>query len=47
VSGVLTLAEPLTATLLGVLFYGDRLGSVGAVGAVLLLSAVLSLTTRR
>ena len=47
VSGVLTLAEPLTATLLGVLFFGDRLGSVGAVGAVLLLSAVLSLTTRR
>src|SRR5262245_45701511 len=47
VSGVLTLAEPLTATTLGVLFFGDRLGSIGAVGAVLLLSAVLSLTTRR
>lgn len=47
VSGVLTLAEPLTATSLGVLFFGDRLGLVGALGAVLLLAAVLSLTTRR
>jgi DME family drug/metabolite transporter len=47
VSGVLTLVEPLTATLLGVLFFGDRLGALGALGAVLLLSAVLSLTTRR
>lgn len=47
VSGVLTLAEPLTATLLGVLFFGDRLGLGGAVGAALLLSAVLGLTTRR
>jgi drug/metabolite transporter, DME family len=46
-SGVLTLVEPLTATLLGVLFFGDRLGAIGAGGAVLLLSAVLSLTTRR
>jgi DME family drug/metabolite transporter len=47
VSGVLTLAEPLTATLLGVLFFGDRLGLGGGVGAVLLISAVLGLTTRR
>ena len=47
VSGVLTLVEPLTATLLGVLFFGDRLGQVGAVGAALLLVAVLGLTTRR
>ena len=47
VSGVLTLLEPLTATLLGVLFFGDRLGEVGAVGAALLLVAVLGLTTRR
>jgi drug/metabolite transporter, DME family len=47
VSGVLTLAEPLTATLLGVLFFGDRLGLSGTVGAALLLSAVLGLTTRR
>jgi drug/metabolite transporter, DME family len=47
VSGVLTLVEPLTATTLGVLFFGDRLGLTGAVGAMLLISAVLSLTTRR
>lgn len=47
VSGVLTLVEPLTATLLGVVFFGDRLGLGGAVGAALLLSAVLGLTTRR
>jgi DME family drug/metabolite transporter len=47
VSGVLTLVEPLTATLLGVVFFGDRLGLAGAVGAALLLSAVLGLTTRR
>ena len=47
VSGVLTLVEPLTATSLGVLFFGDRLGLIGAAGAALLISAVLSLTTRR
>ncbi len=47
VSGVLTLLEPLTATLLGVLFFGDRLGPVGGVGAALLVSAVLGLTIRR
>jgi DME family drug/metabolite transporter len=46
-AGVLTLAEPLTATLLGVLFFGDRLGAAGAAGAALLLSAVLGLTLRR
>ncbi len=47
VSGVLTLAEPLTATLLGVLFFGDRLGVAGALGAALLVSAVGGLTLRR
>jgi drug/metabolite transporter (DMT)-like permease len=41
------LVEPLTATLLGVLFFGDRLGPAGAVGAALLVSAVVWLTTRR
>jgi DME family drug/metabolite transporter len=48
VSSVLTLVEPLTATLLGVLAFGDRLGLAGAAGAVLLLGAValLALTTR-
>jgi drug/metabolite transporter, DME family len=47
VSGVLTLVEPLTATLLGVLFFGDRLGPIGSLGAALLLGAVLGLTLRR
>ena len=47
VSGVLTLVEPLTATLLGVLFFGDQLGPVGTLGAALLLGAVLWLTLRR
>jgi DME family drug/metabolite transporter len=44
-SGVLTLIEPLTATLLGVAFFGDRLGTVGAVGAALLLAAIAILAT--
>jgi DME family drug/metabolite transporter len=47
VSGVVTLVEPLTATLLGVLFFGDRLGAAGALGAVLLFAAVAGLTLRR
>jgi DME family drug/metabolite transporter len=47
VAGVLGLLEPLTATLLGVLFFGDRLGQVGVVGTALLLVAVVGLTTRR
>lgn len=46
VSGVLTLMEPLTATLLGVVFFGDRLGWVGVAGAALLLGAVGLLTWR-
>jgi DME family drug/metabolite transporter len=43
VSGILTLIEPLTATLLGVVFFGDRLGPIGAAGALLLLAAVATL----
>jgi DME family drug/metabolite transporter len=39
VSGVLGLTEPLTATLLGVLLFGDRLGLRGVVGAALLIGA--------
>ena len=46
VSGVLTLMEPLTATLLGVGFFGDRLGALGTLGAALLLAAVALLTLR-
>lgn len=46
VSGVLTLMEPLTATLLGVAVFGERLGALGTVGAALLLAAVAVLTLR-
>ncbi|PYN96695.1 MAG: EamA family transporter [Candidatus Rokuibacteriota bacterium] len=48
VAGVMTLLEPLTATLLGVWLFGERLGPAGLVGAVLLLAAItllLPLTT--
>lgn len=44
-AGVLTLLEPLTATLLGVLVFGERLGAAGAVGALMLLGAVTLLLT--
>jgi DME family drug/metabolite transporter len=47
VSGVLTLVEPLTATLLGVAFFDERLGTAGTVGAALLFAAVAGLTLRR
>ena len=40
VAGIVTLLEPLTATLLGVLVFGERLDAAGAVGALLLLGAV-------
>jgi drug/metabolite transporter, DME family len=39
-AGVASLLEPLTATLLGVLVFGERLGVAGTVGAVLLLGAL-------
>ncbi len=40
VAGIVTLLEPLTATLLGVLVFGENLGAGGAVGAVMLLTAI-------
>ncbi len=40
VAGVVTLLEPLTATLLGVWLFGERLGPTGLVGALLLLAAI-------
>src|SRR6058998_1119115 len=46
VAGVVTLLEPLTATLLGVAVFGERLGASGVVGAVLLFSALGLLTPR-
>ena len=47
VAGVLSLLEPLTATALGVLVFGERLGALGVTGAALLLTALLLLTTAR
>ena len=44
VAAVGALLEPLTATLLGVLLFGERLGAAGAVGAVLLLVAFVVLS---
>jgi DME family drug/metabolite transporter len=43
VAGIATLLEPLTATLLGVLAFGERLGPPGAAGAALLLAALVLL----
>ena len=40
VAGVAALLEPLTATLLGVAMFGERLGAAGWLGAVLLLGAL-------
>ena len=45
-AGVAALIEPLTATLLGVGLFGERLGALGAAGAVLLLVALALLVTR-
>ncbi len=47
VSGIVTLMEPLTATLLGVLLFGERLGTPGGVGALLLCSALGLVLARR
>lgn len=45
-AGIVTLLEPLTATFLGVLIFGERLGLYGAAGAGLLLVALALLTVR-
>lgn len=39
-AGLLSLLEPLTATLLGVLVFGERLGAAGTAGALLILGAL-------
>lgn len=44
-AGITSLLEPLTATLLGVLLFGERLGAAGAAGALLLLGALALLAT--
>ncbi len=46
-AGIVSLLEPLTATTLGLLVFGERLGPVGAAGAILLLAALALLTAAR
>ncbi len=46
VAGIAALMEPLTATLLGVWLFGERLGTAGVAGAVLLFAALGLLVTR-
>ena len=45
-AGIVSLLEPLTATTLGLLIFGERLGAAGVTGAVLLLGALALLTIR-
>jgi DME family drug/metabolite transporter len=47
VAGIVALLEPLTATLLGVWLFGERLGPLGAAGAALLFAAIALLVTDR
>ena len=47
VAGITTLLEPLTASVLGVLLFGERLGAAGTIGAILLLTAIALLAIRR
>ena len=47
VAGVTTLIEPLTATILAVALFGERLGVAGGLGAVLLVAALGFLITDR
>jgi DME family drug/metabolite transporter len=46
-AGIVSLLEPLTATTLGLLVFGERLGPIGAAGALLLLAALTLLTLAR
>jgi DME family drug/metabolite transporter len=46
-TGIVTLLEPLTAAVLGVIAFGESLGAAGWMGAVLLLAALVLLTAVR
>ena len=46
-AGIATLLEPLTASALGVLAFGERLGAWGWAGAALLLAALILLARER
>ena len=43
----MSLREPLTAMLLGVVVFGERLGPLGIAGAVLLLGAIVILSATK
>jgi DME family drug/metabolite transporter len=45
-AATLTLAEPVTAAVLGVAILGERVGAVGAAGAALVLAGLLALAVR-
>ena len=45
-AGIVSLLEPLTATTLGLLVFGERLGPIGLTGALLLLTALALLPVR-
>jgi DME family drug/metabolite transporter len=47
VAGIVGLLEPVTATLLGVVVFDERLGAAGVVGGLLLLAALAALVTTR
>jgi len=47
VAGIVGLLEPLTAATLGVAVFGESLGTAGAIGATLLIAALILLTVRR
>jgi DME family drug/metabolite transporter len=47
VAGIVSLLEPLTATALGLLVFGEHLGTLGAAGALLLLASLALLTLAR
>ena len=47
VASIATLMEPLAATLLAWLLFGERLGLLGGVGGVLLLASIILLTGRQ
>ena len=47
ITSIVTLCEPLTSALLAWLFFGERLGALGLLGALLLVSAILLLASKK
>lgn len=47
ITSIVTLLEPLMSALLAWLFFGERLGAIGLLGAFLLLSAILLLAVKK